>query len=351
MKNRIPAPPEDRPTPAAFAPVPRLRDRHDGWTPERQRAFVAALADCGSVRTAANMVNMSSESAYALRRHPAAAGFRAAWHAALGMGVLRLKDEAFDRAINGELVPVFSGGKLMGFRRKKNDRLLMQILRHYGPTPEDRRHTIRHITAQATAAVAVTHDAPEAEPLCSRLPDHQQPAATHSLTASDRHPAPATTSAAAQATITAATPPTPDDDEAHAATLAAFAGVALDATAQAQVLAALAANAVRAQALAPEDDPEIPYLPLDDAGGDAALLLEGGTEYEPAPFTPGEPAWHLLADPAGLDAIDAAQQRVAAAMTNGDWEREGVKQAAEAARKAARDKRLEGRSWEDYVED
>ena len=48
------------------------------------------------------------------------------------MGVQRLKDEAFDRALNGELIPVFVGGKLMGYRRKKNDRLLMFCLRHYG---------------------------------------------------------------------------------------------------------------------------------------------------------------------------------------------------------------------------
>ena len=36
----------------------------DGWTPERQKAFIAALADTGSVKRAAFHVNMSPEGAY-----------------------------------------------------------------------------------------------------------------------------------------------------------------------------------------------------------------------------------------------------------------------------------------------
>ena len=74
----------------AFAPVPRLRDRHDGWTPDRQHRFIDALADLGSVRAAAHAVNMTPEGAYLLRRHPDATEFRAAWEAALALGVQRL---------------------------------------------------------------------------------------------------------------------------------------------------------------------------------------------------------------------------------------------------------------------
>lgn len=54
----------------AFTPVPRQCARHDGWTPDRQRQFIEALADTGSVRAAAHAVNMAPEGAYALRRHP-----------------------------------------------------------------------------------------------------------------------------------------------------------------------------------------------------------------------------------------------------------------------------------------
>src|SRR5690606_31450655 len=122
---RVPVAPEDLPT---FAPVP-VKRRHDGWTPARQRAFIGALADTGSVSRAARYVNMSSVGAYWLRRQPGAEGFRRAWEAALDLGVQRLKDIAYERAIDGQLSPVFVAGKLKGFRRVRNDRLLMFCLR------------------------------------------------------------------------------------------------------------------------------------------------------------------------------------------------------------------------------
>jgi hypothetical protein len=94
-----------------FTPVPR-RYRHDGWTLERQRAFIEALADTGCVTRAASMVNMAQANCYALRRAPGADEFRRAWDAALDFGLKRLKDIAFERAIEGQLVPVFVAGKL-----------------------------------------------------------------------------------------------------------------------------------------------------------------------------------------------------------------------------------------------
>src|SRR5438094_702497 len=109
---------------AEFAPVPR-KYRYDGWTPERQKAFVAALAETGSVTRAAARVNMAQANCYTLRRSAGAEGFRRAWDAALHFGLKRLKDIAFERAIEGYLVPVFVAGKLMGFRRKYNDALLI----------------------------------------------------------------------------------------------------------------------------------------------------------------------------------------------------------------------------------
>jgi hypothetical protein len=39
--------------PIAFIPVPRLRRRRNGWTPEAQRAFIDALEQCGCVARAA----------------------------------------------------------------------------------------------------------------------------------------------------------------------------------------------------------------------------------------------------------------------------------------------------------
>lgn len=65
-----------------FTPVP-CRARRDGWTADRQRAFIAALACTGCVGKAAREAGMSRESAYRLRRRRGAEGFAAAWDSIL----------------------------------------------------------------------------------------------------------------------------------------------------------------------------------------------------------------------------------------------------------------------------
>ena len=71
-------------TPAGeqWRPVKR-KPRSDGWTPERQRAFIAALAETGRVEHAARAVGISATSCYRLRRARGAESFTAAWDAAL----------------------------------------------------------------------------------------------------------------------------------------------------------------------------------------------------------------------------------------------------------------------------
>jgi hypothetical protein len=130
MQNRAPRKPGQIPKLPDFTPVPRKCARHDGWTPERQRAFIEALATTGSVKHAAKAVNMSSEGAYHLRRQPGAEDFAAAWAEALDHGIQRLEDIALERAIHGVEVPVYSYGKLVGTRIVHNDRLLMFLLRN-----------------------------------------------------------------------------------------------------------------------------------------------------------------------------------------------------------------------------
>lgn len=71
--------PADPPLIPDFAPVPRKIRRAHGWTPTRQRDFIEALADSGSVTEAARRVNMTPEAAYYLRRAEGAESFRAAW--------------------------------------------------------------------------------------------------------------------------------------------------------------------------------------------------------------------------------------------------------------------------------
>jgi hypothetical protein len=48
MQNLAPIPRDARPALPDFAPVPR-KYSHDGWTAARQKAFIEALADTGSV--------------------------------------------------------------------------------------------------------------------------------------------------------------------------------------------------------------------------------------------------------------------------------------------------------------
>ena len=126
--------PEAQPVPLpTFTPVPRLSNRHDGWTPDRQQRFIQALADLGSVKAAAHAINMTPEGAYLLRRHAQAGEFRAAWEAALALGVQRLEDVAMERALYGVEVPVYHFGAVVGTRRVYNDRLLMFMLRNRAP--------------------------------------------------------------------------------------------------------------------------------------------------------------------------------------------------------------------------
>lgn len=121
--------------PAAYDWVPvARRPRADGWSDAKQRAFIEALADTGSVADAAREVGMSPSSCYRLRRTPGAGNFAAAWDAAIGEASKRLVDVAFDCAINGTEDPVLDKhGQNVGMRRRYSDRLLMFLLRAHHP--------------------------------------------------------------------------------------------------------------------------------------------------------------------------------------------------------------------------
>jgi hypothetical protein len=95
----------------AFAPVPSATNRHDGWTPERQRLFIRNLARIGVVSAAARAVGMSPKSAYALlRRAGDDSGFAFAWRKALRASRTTVLCAAVDRALNGVETPVFVRG-------------------------------------------------------------------------------------------------------------------------------------------------------------------------------------------------------------------------------------------------
>jgi hypothetical protein len=113
--------------------LPARRPRHDGWTVERQEAFLQALAACGCVTHACRAVGMSRESAYQLYNRPSAAGFRRAWDAALDCSLRMVEDEAWSRALNGVARPVFYQGEQVGEYRHYDERLTMFLLRYRRP--------------------------------------------------------------------------------------------------------------------------------------------------------------------------------------------------------------------------
>lgn len=159
----------------AFEPVPLQVDRVDGWKPDSQRAFIAALAMLGSAHRAARAIGKSVAGAERLRRLPGADGFIAAWERAKALslekgslrlahtlrGVVaaeapaelsaappaqpatespaprpvteadreRLRAETLRRALDGTEEPVFYAGRQVGTRRVFNDRLAIYHLK------------------------------------------------------------------------------------------------------------------------------------------------------------------------------------------------------------------------------
>jgi hypothetical protein len=106
--------------------------RHDGWTPERQRAFCEMLAECGSVEHAAAAVGMSRETAYRLRRRRAGRAFALAWDAALLLARQRLIDDVFDLAFAGSVERHYRDGKLIAEKRKRDPRALLATIERLG---------------------------------------------------------------------------------------------------------------------------------------------------------------------------------------------------------------------------
>jgi len=118
-------------TPFDGIPLESSRKRLAGWSAERQKYFLTALAETGQVHLAAAAARLSVRSAQALRvRSPA---FNAGWRLAEQLAVGRLSPLAFDRAINGRVEQVYQGSDLVAERRVPSDKLLMWLLARLDP--------------------------------------------------------------------------------------------------------------------------------------------------------------------------------------------------------------------------
>ncbi|MCP3729783.1 hypothetical protein M9978_05005 [Sphingomonas sp. MG17] len=112
---------------ATYTPA-TLRARHDGWTAERQRTFLSALAETGCISEAAHAAQIAPRSAYRLRNHPQGRAFATAWDKALQLAAARLMTTAYERAIKGSVREMWKDGELVGEIRQPSDKLLIYLL-------------------------------------------------------------------------------------------------------------------------------------------------------------------------------------------------------------------------------
>ena len=118
-------------TPFDGVDLPDSRNRLAGWSADRQRVFLSALAETGSVHLASSHARLTARSAYRLRtRSPA---FARAWDTALQLSVGRLSALVFDRAIHGRVEQIYRDGELVGERRVPSDKLLTWLLARLDP--------------------------------------------------------------------------------------------------------------------------------------------------------------------------------------------------------------------------
>ena len=141
----------------AFTPA-TWRTRHDGWSAERQRDFIEALADSGCVTQACRIAGIAPKSAYRLRRHPKGKDFAFAWDQALRCASARLVDIAIERAVHGSRRQYWRDGELIGESIIPSDALLMFMLARLDTgrfgTQVDRHPVIAARTGDATQTMA-----------------------------------------------------------------------------------------------------------------------------------------------------------------------------------------------------
>ncbi len=129
--------------PGYFHPV-ITRARRDGWSVERQCAFLAQLYFTGSITAAARAVGMTRESAHRLRLREGAESFAAAWDRVLappGSGPHERRKPDYRKVTNSMLAgrleaglvqPVIFRGRVVTIRRKADNSTLFRLLRRLG---------------------------------------------------------------------------------------------------------------------------------------------------------------------------------------------------------------------------
>ena len=125
-QRAAPPPPPEAPAPAEPRPYVARGDR---WTKWKMAEFLRQLAATHSVTAAARAVGMSRTSAHKLRTRLKGQPFDIAWEAAFRHGYDDLAHSALELALEGEEVPHYHRGELVGTHRKRNPQLMVALLR------------------------------------------------------------------------------------------------------------------------------------------------------------------------------------------------------------------------------
>lgn len=119
--------------------MPGLRPRHDGWTRERTRVFLATLGKTGCIRDACRVAGASNTGAYRMRRRFPL--FAAEWDKALARAHKGLQAIAWQRAVEGKETIIIRKGEEVERRISPDSAILGLLLKQgkmLGPVDRDK---------------------------------------------------------------------------------------------------------------------------------------------------------------------------------------------------------------------
>jgi hypothetical protein len=123
-----PEPPEQSEAAGEPPPPPYVEPEHR-WTKWKMAQFLRHLAATHSVTEAAAAVKMSRNSAYKLRSRLKGQPFDIGWEAATRHGYDNLSHAAIELALEGEDVPHYYQGELVGTHKKRHPQMIVQLLK------------------------------------------------------------------------------------------------------------------------------------------------------------------------------------------------------------------------------
>lgn len=96
-------------------------------TPKNKEKFLNLLKDLPNVSRAAAAIGMTTNGVYQHRRaHPE---FKEAWDEAVTIGLAKLEEAAWNRAVEGAKKPIIHQGQITGWYHEPSDKLMSQLLR------------------------------------------------------------------------------------------------------------------------------------------------------------------------------------------------------------------------------